>query len=74
MLERLRNAIRPAGDEKPLPRKTTEVRLQVDDHDPLERAHTHEPALIMLEGDLPGQVFRVKTGRQIIGRRPECDI
>ncbi|HEX7809984.1 MAG TPA: GGDEF domain-containing protein, partial [Thermoanaerobaculia bacterium] len=58
----------------PLPRKTTEVRLQVDDHDPLERAHTHEPALIMLEGDLPGQVFRVKTGRQIIGRRPECDI
>lgn len=74
MLERLRNAIRSTGEEKPLPRKTTEVRLQLDDHDPVERAQTHEPALIMLEGDLPGQVFRVKTGRQIIGRRPECDI
>ncbi len=74
MLDRLRNAIRPPGEEKPLPRKTTEVRLEIDDHDSLERAHTHEPALIMLEGDLPGQVFRVKTGRQIIGRRPECDI
>jgi two-component system cell cycle response regulator len=74
MLERLRNAIRSNGEEKPLPRKTTEVRLEIDDHDPLERMHTHEPALIMLEGDLPGQVFRVKTGRQVIGRRPECDI
>lgn len=74
MLERFRNAIRSAGEDKPLPRKTTEVRLQIDDHDPVERAQTHEPALIMLEGDLPGQVFRVKTGRQIIGRRPECDI
>jgi diguanylate cyclase (GGDEF)-like protein len=28
----------------------------------------------MLEGDLPGQVFRLRIGRQIIGRRPECDI
>lgn len=71
MLERIKNAIRP--DEKPLPRKTTEVRL-IDGHDPVERAATHEPALIMLEGDLPGQVFRVRAGRQIIGRRPECDI
>src|SRR5690349_3671711 len=75
MLERIKNAIRPLGDEKPLPRKTTEVRLDsVDAHDPVERAHTHEPALIMLDGDLPGQVFRVRAGRQIIGRRPECDI
>ncbi|HEX8252959.1 MAG TPA: GGDEF domain-containing protein [Thermoanaerobaculia bacterium] len=73
MLERLKNAIRPAGEEKPLPRKTTEVRLH-DGHDPVERAMTHEPALIMLEGDLPGQVFRLRSGRQIIGRRPECDI
>jgi diguanylate cyclase (GGDEF)-like protein len=72
MLERLRNAIRPV-EEKPLPRKTTEVRL-IDGHDPVERAQTHEPALIMLEGDLPGQVFRLRSGRQIIGRRPECDI
>jgi diguanylate cyclase (GGDEF)-like protein len=72
MLERLRNVIRPV-EEKPLPRKTTEVRL-IDGHDPVERAQTHEPALIMLEGDLPGQVFRLRSGRQIIGRRPECDI
>jgi two-component system cell cycle response regulator len=40
----------------------------------VERARRHEPALIMLEGDLPGQVFRLRAGRQIVGRRPECDI
>ncbi len=75
MLERLRNAIRPGAEEKPVPRKTTEVRVDVlDGRDPVERAHKHEPALIMLEGDLPGQVFRLRPGRQIIGRRPECDI
>lgn len=75
MLERLRNAIRSNPEEKPILRKTTEVR--VDTEDPLnavERAHQHEPALIMLEGDLPGQVFRLRPGRQVIGRRPECDI
>jgi two-component system, cell cycle response regulator len=75
MLERIKNVIRPVGEDKPIPRKTTEVRLETaDGRDPVERAHTHEPALIMLDGDLPGQVFRVRPGRQIIGRRPECDI
>jgi two-component system, cell cycle response regulator len=75
MLERLRNAIRPVPEEKSILRKTTEVRLETGDpRDVVERAHQHEPALIMLEGDLPGQVFRLRTGRQIIGRRPECDI
>ena len=75
MLERLKNAMRAGGEEKPFPRKTTEVRLaSVDDQASVERAHTHEPALIMLEGDLPGQVFRLRPGRQVIGRRPECDI
>lgn len=74
MLSRFRNAIGMHPEEKPLPRKTTEVRLDTMDPDPVQRAHMHEPALIMLEGDLPGQVFRVKAGRQIIGRRPECDI
>jgi two-component system, cell cycle response regulator len=75
MLERLRNAIRPNPDEKPILRKTTEVRLETEDPlDAVERAHQHEPALIMLEGDLPGQVFRLRPGRQVIGRRPECDI
>jgi two-component system, cell cycle response regulator len=75
MLERLRNAIRPTPDEKPILRKTTEVRLEAaDSADVVERARQHEPALIMLEGDLPGQVFRLRAGRQIVGRRPECDI
>lgn len=74
MLERLRSVIRPT-EEKPIPRKTTEVRLDERvDSDPVERAQTHEPALILLEGDLPGQVFRLRPGRQVIGRRPECDI
>lgn len=74
MLERLRNAVR-SGEEKPLPRKTTEVSLgSLDERDPVERAHVHEPALILLEGDLPGQVFRLRPGRQVIGRRPECEI
>ena len=63
-----------SGEEKPIPRKTTEVRLESLDSDPVERAHTHEPALILLEGDLPGQVFRLQPGRQVIGRRPECEI
>jgi diguanylate cyclase (GGDEF)-like protein len=75
MLERIKNAIRPGGDEKPIPRKTTEVRFDgAGLHDPIERAQTHEPALILLEGDFPGQVYRLRPGRQIIGRRPECDI
>ena len=75
MLEKLRNALRPSTEEKSILRKTTEVRLETDQSaDAVERAHQHEPALIMLEGDLPGQVFRLRAGRQIIGRRPECDI
>lgn len=74
MLERLKNAMRSPGEDKPPPRKTTEVRVDTLEPDPLERALTHEPALVMLEGDLPGQVFRLRPGRQIIGRRPECDI
>lgn len=73
MLQRLKNAMRP-GEEKPIPRKTTEVRLEALGSDPVERAQRHEPALILLEGDLPGQVFRLRPGRQVIGRRPECDI
>lgn len=75
MIERLRNAMRPEREDKPVPRKTTEVRFDgVGLADPIERAQKHEPALIMLEGDLPGQVFRLRQGRQIVGRRPECDI
>ena len=62
-------------DGKPVSMKTTEVRLDMSEpHDSVERAHQHEPALVMLEGELPGQVFRIGIGRQVIGRRPECDI
>jgi two-component system cell cycle response regulator len=75
MLGKLRNALRPTPEEKSILRKTTEVRLEAGEaRDVVERAHQHEPALIMLEGDLPGQVFRLRVGRQIVGRRPECDI
>ena len=75
MLKRLKKAIRSA-DEKPIPRKTTEMRLDNTGSEPdaVERSQTHEPALVLLEGDLPGQVFRVRPGRQVIGRRPECAI
>ena len=73
MIERLVNALK---SDPNIRRKTTEVRLDVIDtaRDTVHRARTFEPALIMLQGDLPGQVFRLHPGRQLIGRRPECDI
>ena len=42
--------------------------------DALARGKAPEPALLMVEGDLPGQVYRLREGRQLIGRRPECEI
>lgn len=76
MIDRILNARKSDPGEKPLPRKTTEVRLdQISSaQEAVARAHTVEPALVMLQGDLPGSVFRLRPGRQIIGRRPECDI
>lgn len=75
MIERIRNALRSEAVDKAVPLKTTEVRLEHSiGSDALRRAKIHEPALIMLQGDLPGQVFRLRLGRQLIGRRPECDI
>ncbi|HEX7153790.1 MAG TPA: GGDEF domain-containing protein [Thermoanaerobaculia bacterium] len=75
LIERIMNALKTETGEKPFPRKTTEVRVDgVAALDSMQRAQTTEPALIMLQGDLPGQVFRLRQGRQIIGRRPECDI
>ena len=57
-------------------RRTTEVLFDfvAGGEDPLTRAMTPEPALITVHGDIPGQVFRLRPGRQLIGRRPECDI
>ncbi len=74
MFERLKGASRASAD-RGVPRKTTEVRIASDDDNAVvERAQTNEPALVLLEGDLPGQVFRLRVGRQIIGRRAECEI
>ena len=75
MIERLKNALR-SEVPTPIPRKTTEVRLEVEvpGQDPVSRARIAEPALIMLQGDLPGQVFRLRIARQLVGRRPECEI
>jgi diguanylate cyclase (GGDEF)-like protein len=57
-------------------RHTTEVLFDfvAGGEDPLTRAMTPEPALITMRGDIEGQVFRLRIGRQLIGRRPECDI
>lgn len=57
-------------------RHTTEVLIEfvAGGEDPLTRAMTPEPALITMRGDIQGEVFRVRYGRQLIGRRPECDI
>jgi len=57
-------------------RHTTEVLFEfvAGGEDPLTRAMTPEPALITMRGDIQGEVFRLRPGRQLIGRRPECDI
>jgi len=57
-------------------RHTTEVLFEfvAGGEDPLTRAMTPEPALITMRGDIQGEVLRVRYGRQLIGRRPECDI
>jgi diguanylate cyclase (GGDEF)-like protein len=62
--------------DKSVTRRTTEVLVDVvgGGEDPLTRARVTEPALVTLHGDIPGQVFRLRQGRQVIGRRPECDI
>jgi pSer/pThr/pTyr-binding forkhead associated (FHA) protein len=58
-----------------VPGQTTELYL-----DPAQReaddvlAEKRQPALVMLHGDLPGRVFRLHTGRQLIGRRTDCEI
>ena len=72
MIQRSRKP--PKDGDGGLPRATTEVRVVHDDHASVERAQTTEPALVLVEGELAGQVFRLRVGRQIIGRRPECDI
>ena len=75
MFHRFRNRSKTEPARRPLPgRKTTEIITTPRDGEVLGRSRISEPALIMLEGELPGQVFRIRLGRQIIGRRPECEI
>lgn len=72
MLERLKSVITgntPSGSM----RRTTEVRIDAY-REALGLADQHEPALIVMQGDLPGQVFRLRSGRQLLGRRTECDV
>jgi len=73
MLERIKNAI--GGSPTPTPfRKTTEVRLEAVRQAAASVVDEHRPALIVMRGDLPGQVFHLRSGRQLVGRRSECDI
>src|SRR5262245_47383165 len=78
MIERLKSVPKTEPGTKSirsLSRKTTDVVLEEQDvSDVLTRARTTAPALLVLQGDLPGQVFRLMPGRQLLGRRPECEI
>lgn len=40
----------------------------------LRTAADFVPAIIIVQGDVPGQVFRLKSGANTIGRGPDCDI
>lgn len=58
-----------------VPGRTTEVYLDVTERrTEAQRADERQPALVMLQGDLPGQVFRLPIGRQLIGRKGDCQI
>jgi GGDEF domain-containing protein len=58
-----------------VPGRTTEVYLDVTERrTEAQRADERQPALVMLQGDLPGQVFRLPIGRQLIGRKGDCHI
>lgn len=73
MLERLKSVI--AGGHTPTGlRRTTEVRIDAYREQLGLAEQQHEPALIVMQGDLPGQVFRLRSGRQLLGRRSECDV
>jgi diguanylate cyclase (GGDEF)-like protein len=72
MLERIKHAIGGNSANGPL-RRTTEVRVEAY-REALALADQHEPALIVMQGDLPGQVFHLRSGRQLLGRRSECEV
>jgi len=74
MIEKIKNAARNATLR--VVRTTAEVAVDpvITGGDAVARSRISEPALVLLHGDLPGQVFRLRPGRQIVGRRPESDI
>jgi pSer/pThr/pTyr-binding forkhead associated (FHA) protein len=56
-----------------VPGRTTEVYFEIAGVQ-AESALARQPALVMLQGELPGQVFRLPMGRQVIGREDDCQI
>ena len=54
----------------------TEVRTSADamEQELLLQAESIDPSLIVIQGDLIGRVFRIKEGRNVIGRHATCQI
>jgi diguanylate cyclase (GGDEF)-like protein len=54
----------------------TEVQTAADTavQELFQQAEKPDPALIVIQGDMIGRVFRIKEGRNIIGRHPNCAI
>jgi two-component system cell cycle response regulator len=42
--------------------------------DLISKASQVDPALIVIQGEMLGRVFRLKPGRSVIGRHPSCDV
>jgi len=42
--------------------------------DLIGKANQIDPALIVIQGEMLGRVFRLKNGRSVIGRHPSCDV
>jgi pSer/pThr/pTyr-binding forkhead associated (FHA) protein len=58
-----------------VPGRTTEVYLDVAGiHATAQPGDVPQPALVMVQGDLPGQVFSLSIGRHLIGRQEDCQI
>src|SRR3954462_15900931 len=74
MIEKIKNDARNATLR--VVRTPSEVSVDpiVTGGDPLARSRISGPALVLLHGDLPWQGFRLRPGRQIVGRRPDSDI
>jgi two-component system cell cycle response regulator len=75
---------KPSPDENPLPDwdkvRQTATRTEVvtnpegDASELLRQAEQPDPALIVIQGDMLGRVFRLKEGKSRVGRHPSNDI